>query len=82
MSFTYSSDEASASTNQISQQSTTSNTNGTVAKSIESKYNKPEFQLEADTSSSIYIFKYGLFTRTLLPIDPQKEREIIVQCTT
>ena len=41
-------------------------------------YNQPDFKID----SSAYIFKNGLFTKTLLPIDPTKERQILLQCIT
>jgi len=47
-----------------------------------SKFNNPSFKLEADSSSNIYIFKHGLFTRTLLPIDISKKRQMVIQYTT
>ena len=40
--------------------------------------NQPGFKMD----SSAYIFKNDLFTKTLLPIDPTKERQILLQCTT
>ena len=45
-------------------------------------YNRPNYKLEANSDSPAYIFKNGLFTRTLQPINISKEREILVQCTT
>ena len=44
-------------------------------------YNDPNYKLPPNTESPIYIFKNGLFTRSLLNIDINKEREILVQCT-
>ena len=44
-------------------------------------YNSPNYELEPDSESSIYIFKNGLFTRTLLPITLNTARQCIVQCT-
>jgi len=84
-SFNYSSDEASALTSQpseLSQQQESSNQQITTTKTINSKYNDPNYCFEADSTSNVYIFKYGLFSRTLLPIDNSKEREMILQCTT
>ena len=44
----------------------------------DSKYNKSDYKLSKD----IYIFENNLFTREILPIDYNKEREILViQCT-
>ncbi|KAI0502712.1 hypothetical protein F5B22DRAFT_632327 [Xylaria bambusicola] len=52
----------------------------TAKSSINSKdYNNKSFQLN-DENSSIYILKEGLFIRTLLPINPNKERKMIVKC--
>ena len=44
-------------------------------------YNDPNYKLPPDTESLIYIFKNGLFTRFLLNIDINKERDILIQCT-
>jgi hypothetical protein len=46
-----------------------------------SLYNKEDFKLELDKDSKIYIFKNSLFTRTLLAIKPNTEREMLIQCT-
>ncbi|KAK0384767.1 hypothetical protein NLU13_7245 [Sarocladium strictum] len=46
-----------------------------------SRFNDPKYTLEDPAKSKSYIFKEGLFTRALLPIDPTKEREILVSCT-
>jgi len=46
-----------------------------------SKFNQLSFKLEPDSKSTAYIFSAGLFTRTLLPIDLSKEREVLIQCT-
>ncbi|KAH8890734.1 hypothetical protein GQ53DRAFT_747412 [Thozetella sp. PMI_491] len=42
------------------------------------KYNKTDFIL---IDKDIYIFKNGLFTRDLQPIDYNKEREVLIKCT-
>jgi hypothetical protein len=41
-------------------------------------YNQPKYTMD----SPAYIFKNRLFTKTLLPIDPTKEREVLIQCNT
>jgi hypothetical protein len=43
-------------------------------------YNNKSFKLN-DEKSSAYILKEKLFIRTLLPINPEKDREMLVQCT-
>ena len=43
--------------------------------------NKPDFKLNPDNESSIYIFKNGLFTQTLLAIESNKPRKIILSFT-
>ncbi|KAI1418877.1 hypothetical protein F5Y12DRAFT_780835 [Xylaria sp. FL1777] len=43
-------------------------------------YNNESFKLN-DEHSDIYIIREKLFIRTLLPINKEKDREIIVQCT-
>jgi len=48
----------------------------------DSIYNNPQYKLESNEDSSIYIFKNGLFTRSVLNIDVNKEREILISCTT
>lgn len=48
---------------------------------IHSIYNKEDYKLEDDKTSRIYIFRHNLFTRHLLPINPNKHREMRVQCT-
>jgi len=77
-SFIYSSgDEASSSNDETSQlisgQESTIINNSTK-NYLKSKFNKTSFQLKADSLSDIYIFKYSLFTRILLPTDVSKER--------
>jgi hypothetical protein len=44
----------------------------------DSPYNKLKYQLP---KTDIYIFKAGLFTRSLLLIDFKKNRQIIVKCS-
>ena len=44
-------------------------------------YNSKEYTLEDDISSKVYIFRNGLFIRTLLPINLSKDREIRINCT-
>ncbi|KAK0672243.1 ribonuclease H-like domain-containing protein, partial [Cercophora samala] len=44
--------------------------------------NQPDFQLERNEDSKIYIFKNNLFTRTLCPIKPGEPRQMTLQCTT
>lgn len=69
--------------NESSQQPTQTSIVSDKAKSIrDSIYNRAEYTLEPDIHSKVYIFKNGLFTRTLLPIDLEKEREMEVKCTT
>jgi hypothetical protein len=48
----------------------------------DSRYNQPTYQLPSDKDSLIYIFQNNLFTRSLLPIDYNTERKILIQCTT
>ena len=43
-------------------------------------YNKKSFKLN-DEQSSAYILKEKLFIRILLPINPENDREMLVQCT-
>ena len=45
-----------------------------------SKYNSDAFELQ-DSDTNAYIFKAGLFTRCLLPIEPGQHRKIKVFCT-
>ena len=61
---------------------TSTNSINTISK-VESKldYNDPNFTLESDSESKAYIFKNKLFTRELLPIELDKERQILVKCT-
>jgi hypothetical protein len=66
----------------ITSSSITTINNPTTTDFSKSKFNQPDFKLEPDLSSNVYILKNGLFTRTLQPIDNSKEREIILQCTT
>src|SRR5216683_7319813 len=47
----------------------------------DSKYNKSNYTLPVIEAERIYIFKNKLFTRSLLPINYNKEREIKVVCT-
>lgn len=42
------------------------------------RYNEPDYQLE---ESTMYIFKEGLFTRTLLPIKDNEDRTMLISCT-
>ena len=48
----------------------------------DSIYNNPQYKLESNEDSNIYIFKNGLFTRSLLNIDVNKEWKIRMSCTT
>ena len=48
----------------------------------DSKYNQPTYQLPSDKDSLIYIFQNNLFTRSLLPIDYNTKRKILIQYTT
>jgi len=57
---------------------TISNSNNIYKDSI---YNNPQYKLESNEDSTIYIFKNGLFSRSLLNIDINKEREILISCT-
>jgi hypothetical protein len=52
-----------------------------ISNPIESAYNKADFRLDSNIDSKIYIFANQLFTRTLLPINLSKDREIEVKCT-
>ena len=51
----------------------------TLNKFKDLKYNKSDYKLDNTKS---YIFDNKLFTRTLLDIDFNKEREILIECTT
>lgn len=44
-------------------------------------FNTEEFTLSKKDNSKIYIFSNKLFTRKLLPINIEKDREIIISCT-
>jgi hypothetical protein len=48
---------------------------------IDPEYNSPDFKLGLDKESSIYIFRNGLYSRTLLPIDTTKARRMTIECT-
>ena len=64
-----------------SHQSTpTTTTTATTTKAI-IDYNRPNYKLQRDEDSTIYIFNQSLFKRSLLPIFPNKEREMLVTCT-
>jgi hypothetical protein len=81
---------ASQSTHRISSDSEASNnsitsniSNNTTSKDYsKSKYNQSSYQLPIDTESTIYIFQHQLFKRSLLPINIDKERQMLVECTT
>lgn len=45
------------------------------------KFNSLEYQLPAPEDTNIYIFKKNLFIRTLLPIENNRNRKILMQCT-
>ena len=49
------------------------------SKVIEPKYNLLEYRLPI---SKAYIFKVGLFSQSLLPIQENKDREMRIECTT
>ena len=51
------------------------------SKTIISNYNKGSYKLELDKKSKAYIFRNKLFKRTLLPLDPSKDREMLLTCT-
>jgi hypothetical protein len=44
------------------------------------KENQEDYTLEPPETTQIYIFKHGLYTRTLLPIDFSKKRQMEVRC--
>jgi len=67
------------STQQYSQQNSQQNSQPSSQQNINSRYNNPDFQIK---DNDIYIFKNGLFTRILQPIDHTKEPELLIQCTT
>ena len=70
-------------TQPATQNSTTSTTTTPTTTTIrESVYNKETYTLEPNNESKIYIFRNGLFTRILLLINFEKDREIEVKCTT
>jgi hypothetical protein len=48
-------------------------------KYIDYKENQAGFTLEPPEKSIIYVFKYGLYSRTLLPIDLSKKRQMEVR---
>ena len=52
------------------------------SKTIISNYNKGSYKLELDKKSKAYIFRNKLFKRTLLPLDPFKDREMLLTFTT
>ncbi len=79
MSSTYSPSQNENNENSDSDLQITSSQNLTYENST---FNQPDFQLGSDKTSNIYIFKNGLFTRSLLNIDITKERQILVKCTT
>jgi hypothetical protein len=60
---------------------TFTHTEGSISNNIETPYNDPRFYLPKPENEKPYIFKSGLFTRQLLPIDPLKERKQIVICS-
>lgn len=85
----------SSPTNEISSDSDIPNTNEveilepsekerhtTTKKPTTLNYNSESFQFEPNSKSSIYIFSAGLFTRTLLPIDANKDRRVQIACIT
>ena len=43
-------------------------------------YNQPNYKLEANRVSKVYIFNKGLFSRELLLIDLTKNREFLIKC--
>jgi hypothetical protein len=47
-----------------------------------SPYNQPTYILPSNKESKMYIFENYLFKRSLLPINLNKEREFIIECTT
>jgi hypothetical protein len=44
--------------------------------------NDPNFKLESNENSKIYIFQNYLYTRNLLPIKENEERRMEIRCTT
>jgi len=72
--------DSQANTTESTQTATQTSTISTTIR--DSIYNKESYTLEPDNESKIYIFKNGLFTRTLLPINLEKDRQIEVKYTT
>jgi hypothetical protein len=56
----------------------TSSINSNPSTSI---FNKEDYKLENDLNSKIYIFSNKLFSRSLLPINLEKDREILISYT-
>ena len=85
-SFTTQNISSSASSSQASSDiEITSNQSLSVNTTTSSQYknqpeNQPTYQLPSNNSA--YIFQHNLFTRSLLPINYNKERQMLVQCTT
>ena len=71
-----------SSSNNLQALTSTAEENEITESLINSKYNQISFKLKPDFKSTAYIFKEGLFKRTLLPIDLTKEREMVIQYTT
>ena len=44
-------------------------------------FNDPDYELEPDSESNVYIIKNGLFTRSLMPIKPRVGRRVTLYYT-
>src|SRR6266566_1064800 len=73
------SDSESETTNIIPDSSTDTTSQNLIQNSL---YNSPDYKLDEPSNIGIYIFDNGLFIRTLLNIDCNKDREILINCTT
>jgi hypothetical protein len=55
--------------------------NNSQLSSEKDRFNSIDFILPPPEKTNIYIFQQNLFTRTLLPIEVNKDRQILVSCT-
>ena len=51
------------------------------SKFTNSVYNNPHYKLEPSKESQVYIIKYSLFKRTLLPIISNQPQKLLVEYT-
>ncbi len=78
-SFIIRSDSESEATNIIPDSSTDTTSQNLIQNS---PYNYPDYKLDEPPNIGIYIFDNGLLTRTLLNIEYNKNREMLINCTT